>query len=115
MNPAPATDPASALESLAALVGELIERNRTLVAECDSLYEHIEVITQRLSTREADILSLKQNTTAPEALLHEERERDQRRLTRLRAELDAYLSEIDARTQGREAQRQEAPSRDAHV
>ena len=99
-----ATDTAPALQELAALTRELIERNRTLVAECDSLYEHIEAITQRLSAREADILSLKQNHAAPDVLLREEAERDQRRLARLRVELDAYLSEIDARALSRDAQ-----------
>ena len=108
MSPAP-TDTAPALEEFAALVRALTERNRNLVAECDSLYEHIEAITQRLSAREADILSLKQNPTAPDALLREEAERDQRRLARLRTELDAYLAEIDARAESRESGSAKAP------
>ena len=101
--PSPAAGDAPALiEHLSTLVARLIERNRHLVAECDSLYEHIETITHQLSAREADILSLKQNHTASDQLLREESERDQRRLERLRAELDAYLAEIDARRIGRE-------------
>ena len=98
----PPADAPALIERLSALVAQLIERNRNLVAECDSLYEHIETITHQLSAREADILSLKQNDTAPDQLLREEAERDQRRLERLRVELDAYLAEIDARRTGRE-------------
>ncbi len=86
-----------------ALAGELIQRNRDLTAECDSLYDHIERLNHQLTARAADSHTLSQQAppASQQDLLRDEAQRDQLRLERLRAELDAYLSEIDARLAGR--------------
>ncbi len=95
-------DTPPSLETVAALVGDLIQRNRDLTAECDSLYEHIEHLTHQLPAHAADPHTLQRQAPPAQADLHrDEAQRDQLRLERLRAELDAYLSEIDARLAGR--------------
>ncbi len=92
------------LDRVVALVGALIQRNQDLVAECDSLYDHIERLNHQLTAHAADLHTpTPLASPAQQQLLRDEAQRDQLRLERLRAELDAYLSEIDARLAGRNA------------
>ena len=97
MSASPGTDTHETLQRITALVGRLIQQNRDLTAECDDLYDHIEVLNSKLSAREADFHTLKQEAQALPTRAQAEEDLDQQRLERVRAELESFLSEIDAR------------------
>ena len=93
----PSSDAAASLTRVTDLVARLISRNRDLTAECDDMYAHIESLTHQLAAREAAYHTLTQEAQAHAAQLAAGADVDHRRLARMRAELQAFLSEIDAR------------------
>ena len=99
--PSAVEDPHVSLARVTDLVAQLIEHNRNLTAECDALYVHLEELTTQLATAQAANDTLKQEAEAHAAQLTAEADPDHRRLARMRAELDAYLREIDARLAAR--------------
>ena len=95
------TDVQADLARVSDLVARLIQRNHDLTAECDSLYEHIEALNHQLAAHTADLNTSSREAPPTQQLMRDEAQRDQIRIERLRAELDAYLSEIDARLASR--------------
>lgn len=96
-------DPHILLERITLMVTRLIDFNSELLAENTELYDHIESLKTRLDAPRGDNSTLTQQANAAQQELQAEADRDHQRLERLRAELDAYLSEIDQRISARQS------------
>ena len=81
------------LDRLQELVGQLVARNTELQAEVDDLHDHIEGLNTKLTAAKAETFTLNQEAEPKQQLLDDAAERDTKRLERLRALLNEYLSE----------------------
>ncbi len=91
------TDLPTLVRRIEALAAKVIARNHELKAEVADLHDHIEGLTTKLTAAQTAHHTLTQQSELEKQQLADSAERDTQRLERIRAELDAYLSEIDRR------------------